>query len=225
VIVLRPLELASLRDEERGRFVYAGMGTGWDPPAADSAQMRELARALGGYLRSKHAYRGAFGIDGVLTEAGFRVTELNPRFSGGMTRMSRVSPTTHLDLVQVNAVIGREVRRSAAEIERLALADLETSRFADVMGLTTAVRPARTTSVMVTVDGDRIVTTDDEDLAVGVVSFGPASTGGFVRLAFEDGAIQPGQRTAPLAVLLFRLADELWGTGFGSLSIAPDLRA
>jgi ATP-grasp domain len=224
VIVLRPLELASLRDEERGRFVYAGMGTGWDPPPSDTADMRVLARSVGEYLRSAHGYRGAFGIDGVLTEKGFRVTELNPRFSGGMTRFSRISPSTHLDLVQINALLGRDIGRSAADIERSALADLDEHRFADVMGLTAAVRPSRTTSVMVAADGDRLVTTDDEDVAVGVVSFGPASTGGFVRLALAEGVVQPGHRTAPLAVVLLRLADQRWDTAFGTLAMPVDVR-
>jgi hypothetical protein len=224
VVVLRPLELASLQDEDRGRFVYAGMGTGWDPPAADTAEMRALARSIGEHLRSAHGYRGAFGIDGVLTENGFRVTELNPRFSGGMTRFGRMSPSTHLDLVQVNALLGRDIGRTAADIEQSALADLDARRFADVMGLTAAVRPSRTTSVMVAAERDRIVTTDDEDLAIGVMSLGPASTGGFVRLALEEGAVQPGQRTAPLAVLLFRLADEIWETQFGALAMPADVR-
>ncbi|HSS68508.1 MAG TPA: ATP-grasp domain-containing protein [Nocardioidaceae bacterium] len=224
VVTLRPLELASLRDDERGRFVYAGMGTGWDPPAADTDDMRALARLVGAHLAAAYGYRGAYGIDGVLTTEGFRVTELNPRFSGVLTMFSRVSPSTHLDLVQVNAVIGRDVGRSAADIEQAALADLDASRFADVMGLTSAVRPTRTSSVMVSSDGERLVVTEDEDVAIGVVSFGPASTGGFVRLALADGTVMPGQRTAPLAVVLFELADALWGTGFGSLSMPIDAR-
>jgi hypothetical protein len=225
VVVLRPLELATLRDDEDGRFVYAGMGTGWRPPDVDADEMRALARAVGAQLQTVHGYRGAFGIDGVLTADGFRATELNPRFSGGLTRFSRASPGSHLDLVQVNALIGRDIERSAADIEAAALVDLDAHRFADVMGLTSAVRPTRTTSAMVTVDGDRLVTTDDEDLAIGVVSFGPASTGGFARLALEDGSVRPGQRAAPLAVLLFQLADELWDTGFGPLSVPRDVRS
>jgi hypothetical protein len=93
------------------------------------------------------------------------------------------------------------------------------------MGMTSTVRPTRTSSVMVASDGERLVTTEDEDVAIGVVSFGPASTGGFVRLALADGAVQPGQRAAPLAVVLFELADTLWDTGFGSLSMPIDVRA
>jgi hypothetical protein len=225
IVVTRPHELASLRDDVHGRFVYAGMGTGWDPPTADEIEMRALARTIGHHLQTAYGYRGGFGIDGVLTTDGFRVNELNSRFSGGLTRFSRASPSSHLDLVQINALLGREIGRSADQIEKSVLADLDAQRFADVMGLTAAVRPTRTTSLMVTAEGDRLITTDDESAAIAVVSFGPASTGGFVRLAFEDGVVQPGQRSAPLALALFELADELWDTGFGSLAAPADVRS
>jgi ATP-grasp domain len=225
VVVLRPLELATLRDDATGRFVYAGMGTGWDPPPADREAMRTLARSVGTHLAATTGYRGAFGLDGVLTADGFRVTELNPRFSGGLTRFGRMSPSAHLDLVQVNALIGRDIGRAAADIEATAIGDLDAIRFADVTGMTTSARPDRTSSVMVAVRGDRLATTDDEDVAVGTASFGPSSLGGFVRLALSEGAVEPGQRTAPLATALFALADELWHTGFGQLAMPRDVRA
>nr|MBA2774141.1 ATP-grasp domain-containing protein [Nocardioidaceae bacterium] len=135
VVVLRPVELATLRDLDRGRFVYAGMGTTWDPAPADAEQMRGLARALGEHLTRRHGYRGGFGIDGVMTADGFRVTEINPRFSGGLTRLARVVPAAHLELVQVNALLGRDVGRSAAEIEERSQAMLDDNRFIDAAGL------------------------------------------------------------------------------------------
>src|SRR5204863_3718041 len=72
IVVLRPVELASLRDPAAGRFRYSGMGTTWDPPAVETAGMRDLARRLGHHLRARFDYRGGFGIDGVLTSDGFR---------------------------------------------------------------------------------------------------------------------------------------------------------
>ena len=80
--VFRPVELAILRGADR-RFVYGGQGTYWDPPGADREQMRDLVRRIGELLRERVGYRGGLGIDGVLTNEGFRPTELNPRFSGG----------------------------------------------------------------------------------------------------------------------------------------------
>ena len=109
VVVLMPMELISLRRPEDGRFVYAGMGTSWDPAPADAAEMRSLARALGRYLQRTYGYRGAFGVDGVLTADGFVATELNPRFSGGLTRFAAVAPDAQLELVQINALLGRDI--------------------------------------------------------------------------------------------------------------------
>ncbi|MBA2445442.1 MAG: hypothetical protein H0V49_08940, partial [Nocardioidaceae bacterium] len=58
VVVLRPVELAVLRDASQGRFVYAGMGTSWDPPPQDTLAMRRLARAFGLNLQRRHDYQG-----------------------------------------------------------------------------------------------------------------------------------------------------------------------
>ena len=117
IAVFSPMELIILREPEDGRFVYSGLGTTWQPGPDDAAAMRDLARRIGHHLQTTHDYRGAFGLDGVLTADGFRLTELNARFSGGLSRLQRIAPDSHLELVQLNALIGRDVGRSAAEIE------------------------------------------------------------------------------------------------------------
>ena len=50
---------------------------------ADREAMRDAVRRVGAHLQRAHGYRGAFGIDGVLTADGFRPTELNTRMSAG----------------------------------------------------------------------------------------------------------------------------------------------
>ena len=75
--VFRPVEIAILRDAAGRQFVYGGLSTYWDPPPADREEMRDVARRVGEHLRAAYGYRGAFGIDGVLTADGFRPTELN----------------------------------------------------------------------------------------------------------------------------------------------------
>ena len=49
--VFRPVEIVTLRDAARRQFVYGGLGTYWDPPAADREEMREAARRVGDHLR------------------------------------------------------------------------------------------------------------------------------------------------------------------------------
>lgn len=76
----RPVEIAMLRDHAARTFVYGGLSTFWDPPVADRAEgMRSVAKRVGAHLAAAHGYRGAFGVDGVLTADGFRPTKLNPR--------------------------------------------------------------------------------------------------------------------------------------------------
>jgi hypothetical protein len=226
VIVLRPVELATLRQPAKGRFVYGGMGTTWEPPSHQATAMRRLARDLGTYLAHRHEYRGAFGIDGVLTVEGFRPTEFNPRFSGGLSRLANSAPGAHLDLVQVNAVIGRDVGRPATEIEAVALAELASKPFIDVLGLSRAVPATETVQVRVAASDDgAVVVADHAASAIGTLSCGPSAMGAFVRFTLDPGAGRPGQRAASLATHLLALSDQLWQTDFGALEFPADVSA
>jgi hypothetical protein len=225
VVVLRPMELVTLRRQAESSFFFGGMGTSWDPSPDDTASMRGLARDLGHFLQRKHGYRGAFGVDGVLTADGFRVTELNPRFSGGLGRLATIAPEAQLELVHVNALIGRSVSRRAEEIEARALDLLEANRIADLVGMS-AKPAATTTEVAVRLQDGRLQFADGGETgqSLGLVQWGPASVGSFVRLTLRDSAIAPGTRGAPLGVLLCEFADRTWNTGFGDLAPAPDVR-
>lgn len=225
VVVLRPMELVTLRRKADSGFFLGGMGTSWDPSPGDTASMRTLARDLGHFLQRQHGYRGAFGVDGVLTADGFRVTELNPRFSGGLGRLAIIAPEAQLELVHVNALIGRDVSRRAEDIEAGALDLLDANRIADLMGLS-AKPVSTTTEVDVRLQDGRLEPARGTDAGqrLGVVQWGPASVGSFVRLTLRDCAIAPGTRGAPLGVLLCEFADRTWDTGFGDLSSAPDVR-
>ena len=114
----RPVEIAMLRDRAARSFVYGGLSSFWDPPAADRAEMRSVAQRVGGHLAAAHSYRGAFGIDGVLTAEGFRPTELNPRFSMGLTALAAVAPVL-LQLLQDNLLAGRSTGVTVHDVETL----------------------------------------------------------------------------------------------------------
>lgn len=86
VAALRPCEMVVWRDAEH-RFVYGGASTVWEPAEADRREMQDVARRVGRHLRSTVGYRGTFAVDGILTADGFRPTELNPRFGGGLLRV------------------------------------------------------------------------------------------------------------------------------------------
>jgi len=240
VVVFNPVELAILRDAERGRFVTAGMGTTWSPPPVDAQHMQALARAVGTELAKSFGYRGGFGIDGVLTADGFRVTEINPRFSGGLGRLARVAPSAHLALIQLNALIGRDIGRPAAQVEHETRALLDQHLFVDAHGVSAARTLDAHTEVPVVAGPARL----DEAAAMepepsepaepaatpaapvlGFVSAGPSPLGTFVRLHLGDQVVGAGDRAAAFGALLLDFADRHWDTGFGRVLIAPDVRA
>ena len=112
----RPVEIATLRDVTRRRFVFGGLSTWWDPPPADREVMRDAVRRIGGVLAAEHGYRGAFGIDGVLTAGGFLPTEVNPRFSGGFGTLAKVDPD-FLHLLQLALQAGHDPGLTPDELE------------------------------------------------------------------------------------------------------------
>ena len=116
--VLRPVEIAVLRDRSARTFVYGGLSSTWDPPAADREHLRDVARRVGEHLRAAHGYRGAFGVDGVLTADGFLPTELNPRLSAGATLLTRVD-ADFFQLLQANLLAGVDTGATVADVEEL----------------------------------------------------------------------------------------------------------
>ena len=114
----RPVEISILRDEGARTFTYGGLSTFWDPPAADREEMRGAAHRVGEHLRATYGYRGAFGIDGVLTADGFRPTELNARGSAGFTQVAQVDRKLFA-LLQDALVLGEDPGVRVADVEAL----------------------------------------------------------------------------------------------------------
>ena len=218
--VFRPVELAILRGE-RHTFVYGGLGTTWDPPDRDRARMRDLARRTGEHLRATVGYRGGFGIDGVLTEDGFRPTELNARMSGGLASLARVVDGSLFTLLQANLVDGRDPGVSVADLEAWALPRMDGSRFAKPIAMSPRQVTADPLDLHVRWDGVRLSRSRSE--TGWQVSVGPNPAGTYCRLATPSDPV-PGTRVADLNVALMRFLDEELDTGFGRVRAAPDVR-
>jgi hypothetical protein len=216
----RPVELAILRGPLR-RFVYGGQGTTWDPPDHDRTCMRELVRRTGEHLRARVGYRGAFGIDGVLTADGFRPTELNTRFSGGLAAISRQVDSGLFILLQLNLLGRRDVEVDVPALESWAVPAMDAARVC---------RPLAMVPDRVAADPfDMHVTWDGQDLARSwhetgwQVSVGPNPAGTYCRLNLPPQAVD-GLRVADLNVALMRFLDAELGTHVGPVTAAPDLR-
>jgi hypothetical protein len=216
----RPVELAILRGPGR-RFVYGGLGTTWDPPDEDRAQMRELARRTGEHLRSLVGYRGAFGIDGILTADGFRPTELNTRMSAGIASITRGVDPGLFNLLQLNLLVGRDPQVDAATLEAWALPLMDAGPFGKAVAMSSRRVASDPFDIHVTWDGATLARSWDK--TGWSVSVGPNSAGTYSRLNTPPGALRAA-RVADLNVALMRFLDAELGTAFGDVSAAPDVR-
>jgi hypothetical protein len=218
--VFRPVELAILRGPER-RFVYGGLGTTWDPPQEDCAQMRDLARRTGENLRVRAGYRGAFGIDGVLSVDGFRPTELNTRLSAGIASLARAVDSSLVNLLQFNLLAGRDPGVGVDVLEAWALPAMDRSRFVRASAVSTRRVATEPWDAEVTWDGSALLHSSEP--TGWSVSAGPNGAGTYCRLNTPSEP-PPAGRVAGLNVALMRFLDDELDTGFGEVSPAPDVR-
>jgi hypothetical protein len=216
---LRPVEIVTLRDPATRRMTYAGLGSTWDPPAADREVMRDAARRVGACLQRDHGYRGAFGIDGVLTAAGFRPTELNTRMSAGVATLSEPD-RRFFAFLQAALVAGVETGLTAADVERLVPA-MDAARVGKVVAFAEGAPEPPDESYPVSWDGRSFARAEGE--TGNLFSVGPTPSGLFARVE-PCVAVVPGQRLAPVNAALLALLDASYGTSFGPMRPAPDVR-
>ncbi|MCW2791401.1 MAG: hypothetical protein JWO76_499 [Nocardioides sp.] len=215
----RPVEIAMLRKVADRTFVYGGLGTSWDPPPADRDEMRDAVRRVGAHLQSAHGYRGAFGIDGVLTADGFRPTELNTRMSAGATLIAEVD-TRFFALLQTNLVAGVDTGLTPADLE--AMVDLmDARRTGKAVVVAEGPKVGGDFSFPVAWDGTVFSRSEDETGNTLVIADTPS---GFFAKVDPCVALTPGQRLAAVNVALMAFVDREYASGFGVLEAAPDLR-
>jgi hypothetical protein len=220
----RPVEIAMLRRNDVHEFVYGGLSTYWDPPAADREAMRDVVRRVGEHLRERVGYRGFFGIDGVLTADGFLPTELNTRHSAGVvTQFGSLEPRGLAALMQIRVTSYPDFPLDVDEVESLVPA-FDAHRAGRVTGLwegalDTALLAGGEERITLAYDGSRFVPGDrGDEFAVALNATGLF---GYIRTCT---ALGPGERLAPLNKALMEFLDQRYGTRFGDLAIAPDLR-
>ena len=216
---LRPVEIAMLRSDAERRFLYGGIGSTWDPPAADREEMREAVRRVGAHLQAAHGYRGAFGIDGVLSAEGFRPTELNTRMSAGLTLVTGIDQR-FFTLLQHHLLAGLDTGLRAADVEAL-VPLMDARRSGRVVAIAEGARLGRVESYPVAWDGRAFHRTEDETGSTFVAA--DTASGVFAKVE-PCTALVPGRRLAPLSAALLAHVDRTYGSGFGTLAVAPDLR-
>ncbi len=219
VVTFRPMELVNFRVAGRSQLLFAGVGEGWVAPDAVVAELKAVARRVGTHLASRVGYRGAFGVDGVLTPDGFRPTELNPRLSGGFFRIQRSVAEVPLRLLDAALRAGTLAIADAEGFERWAN-DRLCGEVRPRLGLPVPRRFERElTRLLVRADDGHWSWTDDESAASARVTLGPAAMGGFVRVDATDRWAHDGSPVRHDAAALIGLIDAEYELGLGRIVV------
>jgi hypothetical protein len=228
-VVLRPVEMVTLRATDTGQFLYGGASTYWDPPAAARDAMRAVARSVARGLReiAPPGRGGPFTVDGVLTRDGFLPTELNPRIGFGLLMMERGladGAAVPLGLFALAATEGFHLGDAGdlAALEAAVVAAADARRTGSARSLVEVdVVPEKTASYPVARGGGgRLRFAGPGEPVVGELSIGPSYGGAFVSFAPRPEHVAPGSSLGAWAVAAFALADAELGTRFGSLEPA-----
>ena len=221
VVVLRPCEMMVLRDRGARAFRYAQAATFWDPPVADREDMRTIARRVGEALRSQIDYRGAFTIDGVMTEDGFRPTELNPRMGAALGVMSRAFDKLPVGLLNMAVVEQLEIDWRPQELEATLLTKADEARAAG--GMCVVTRPVPHGKRWYRYADAAWSACSEGDHAVEV-EIGPHAAGAILFCRWAPTALVVGERVGPVICSLLRHLDGELDLGLGPIEAAPDVR-
>jgi hypothetical protein len=221
VVVFRPCEMMVLRNRGAREFRYAQAATFWDPPLADREEMRATARRVGEALRREIDYRGAFTIDGVMTEDGFRPTELNPRMGAALGVMSRAFDGLSVNLVNMAVVEGLPIEWQPQELEATLLAKADAVRAAG--GMCVVTRPVPHGKRWYRRADETWIPCDENERTVEV-AIGPHAAGAILFSRWAPDSLVVGERVGPVMCSLLRHLDGELDLGLGPIEAAPDVR-
>lgn len=214
VAVFLPVEILMLRPSDRSGFVYAGVSTLWSAPEQATDVMRDIARRVGEALSKSDAYRGPFGIDGILTADGFRPTELNPRMSAG----------AGVQLGAVDLPLGLLMRceiEGLVEVDHRWLEDAAISQRKPTIHLGKVIDKKVGKSLMIgRTAGGELIETDDPAESIGKLVAGPSTIGSFIVGEFDVEKVGIGKAVGSLAADALNLASEKWDLGLPKMVAA-----
>jgi RimJ/RimL family protein N-acetyltransferase len=218
--VFRPVEAITLRSADPPALHYGGWSTFFDPPEVERARMRIVARRVGSLLRDEVGFLGCFTIDGVLTDDGFRPTELNPRFGAGLTQLVGGVPGLPFVALHWAVTAGWPCPVAPDELEAAVVAAADANRAGGgwVSGQTRW-HETREHPIVVTDDGCDGTGADEPN---GFITTGPSAHGGLVRFTALPARTPVGPPLAPRAAAAYSWADRVLGAGIGRrLRAAP----
>jgi hypothetical protein len=184
--------------------------------------MRAVARRVGEAYRAQVG-PGTFTVDGVMTEDGFRPTELNPRFGAGLSVMARGLPDLPLILICQALQGGEILDYRPRELETMLVEGADAHRSGGGWTTIQKVEKESHEHSLCRADGGYQLAATGEQADASLL-IGPSNIGGFVRFTPDPARTARGPSIAPAVVAAFALADLKFGTNLGTLSAGAPVR-
>ena len=198
----RPCEMLVLRDPSTGSFALLGVANTWDPPAAVTEALSELAHRTGHHLRLQHDWRGGFSVDAIATVTGeVWPTEINARMTAGLALLDGVLPEPPLELVERVLREGGDIALDAPRLQHWIQSTSRHRRFCHAR--LNHVRPPEAPHKEVRI-GDIL---DDQSASV---TWSATGSTGRLDITFNPFRTQPGARIAPRLAAALRIAQASW---------------
>ena len=223
-VAFRPCELVMLRQPDAIKLVYGGAATFWDPAPEDRTRMREASVRVGEHLREHVDYRGAFTVDGIMTEDGFRPTELNTRMGAALGLLSSAVDHLPTGLIQRALIERVDADYRPDDFELVVVEAADANRLGGRWTVLTH-QADSTEGVFLVRDGQSFdVVADEPEHPAGKIMLGPSALGSFLRFSADPDHTPSGPSVAPLVVDAFAAADRYWDTGIGRLEPGRPVR-
>lgn len=210
-----PMEIVALPRPDQGTFLCAGaVATLGDP-----SDLRAATEHIGTALRRRFGYLGAFAVDGILTEDGFRPTDLNARLTSAM----EAAPS----LLRVRLHVANLLARGRVALDPACLQAVAAEVFAKrpnhiLYGAATHVSGGSPKEVRVRWRGGRLVTANS-GTAHGRLTIARSARGWLLTAALLVDQIPVDGPLGALVPDLFQLSDKVLGTDLGP--VAPPFGA
>lgn len=209
VTVFPPMELVSLPRTTHGTFLWAGAVVARTLSAQARADLDAIAVKVGIWLDAL-GHRGAFAMDGILTEDGYRPTELTTRLTSAF---EGADPGQRVLLHAAN-LLGRAGHALGHSSELAELAQAAVRDRCDIYGASPTAATSGSRALRWITAG---LLTSEATEGESMISLTSSPRGWLLHARLYPNAIPRHQPAGVVAPRIFELSDAIFGTAFGDL--------
>ena len=209
-----PIEMLVVPNS-RGKFIYMGAATHWEPIPAETSLLEDSVRNVGVALREEVGFRGTFTLDGILKGGVFYPTEINTRSGAGIFALYGAEHTKYY-LLDVLIKDGQNIDWAPSDIEHWMQETAKKQRSRRAWGAASIEGecPNETHPVSFLIDTWCTVEEDEHDETATKISISAGREGAFLMMSFAEHSLSKGELLNPYVQAAMKYSDAIWKTKF-----------